>query len=265
MPPSATSTPPPPPDIHVGSEPRSGTRYQLLAQALLGDVRAGRYAVGELLPSEELLRERFGVSRHTVRQALRELRTRGVITSRAGIGTTVKGTGDGPRILHTSSSLDDPLNFSRTTRLRLLRGAEVVAHGATAALLRCRDGQAWHLTELLRVDSDGSALAYLEVYLRPEMGSVVNSIDGSDRPVFALLEARYGVRVAEIQQEIASVRLKPAVRKLLHEPQQHGLRIVRHYMDATDQLLELSIGIYRSTSFSFRNTLRFDASRDPLA
>ena len=48
----------------------SGKRYQRLAESLLAEIRAGRLAVGDRLPGELQLVEDFGVSRHTVREAL---------------------------------------------------------------------------------------------------------------------------------------------------------------------------------------------------
>jgi DNA-binding transcriptional MocR family regulator len=64
------------------------TRHARVSQALLEDISAGRYEVGARLPSEAELEKRFGVSRHTVREAMRRLRDLGVVSARAGIGTT---------------------------------------------------------------------------------------------------------------------------------------------------------------------------------
>ena len=46
-------------------------RYKQLAETLIADVRAGKIKVGATLPGELELVDRFGVSRHTVREALR--------------------------------------------------------------------------------------------------------------------------------------------------------------------------------------------------
>ncbi|MBU2409601.1 MAG: GntR family transcriptional regulator, partial [Gammaproteobacteria bacterium] len=48
--------------------------YASLAQALTRDIAQKRYPVGGLLPTEDAIASRYGVSRHTVRQALRELK-----------------------------------------------------------------------------------------------------------------------------------------------------------------------------------------------
>ena len=66
------------------------TRYALLAESLLGKINSGDYPVGKLLPSESELCQQFGVSRTTVREALRHLNDMGLLSRRAGVGTLIR-------------------------------------------------------------------------------------------------------------------------------------------------------------------------------
>ena len=52
-------------------------------------IRSGTYCAGDQLPSEKELMERMGVSRVTVRQALRLLADAGIIETRKGKGSIV--------------------------------------------------------------------------------------------------------------------------------------------------------------------------------
>lgn len=63
----------------------------VLVDRILGFVTAGRLGPGDRLPSERALAERFGVSRPTVREALRALSVLGVIDIRHGGGAFVTG------------------------------------------------------------------------------------------------------------------------------------------------------------------------------
>jgi len=56
---------------------------------LLEQIVSGRYAVGDRLPGENDLAERFEVSRPVVREALNRLQADGLVTSRQGSGTFV--------------------------------------------------------------------------------------------------------------------------------------------------------------------------------
>lgn len=64
-------------------------KHHRISRILAEEIRAGVHADGSKLPGEHTLRERFGVSRTTVRQALNELGEQGLIATHAGIGSFV--------------------------------------------------------------------------------------------------------------------------------------------------------------------------------
>jgi len=81
------------------SDPRSGPvereeaqapRWQRIADELRADILEGRVAPGERLPNEQSLADRFGVNRHTLRQAVQALAREGHVQVRQGSGTFVR-------------------------------------------------------------------------------------------------------------------------------------------------------------------------------
>jgi GntR family transcriptional regulator len=70
--------------------------YVQLRDALLREVREGGLKTGDRFPSEAAIRDRYGVSRATVRQALADLETSGVIRKVQGLGSFVTD----PKIRH---------------------------------------------------------------------------------------------------------------------------------------------------------------------
>ena len=58
-------------------------------RALARDIFAGRYPSGTLLPRENDLGVEYGVSRTVIREALKVLAAKGLVTSRPRVGTTV--------------------------------------------------------------------------------------------------------------------------------------------------------------------------------
>lgn len=66
------------------SAPDSGTVSNILARNLMDAIARGDFAVGSSLPSERELMSRYRVSRATVREALRALRTQDLIQVRRG-------------------------------------------------------------------------------------------------------------------------------------------------------------------------------------
>jgi GntR family transcriptional regulator, transcriptional repressor for pyruvate dehydrogenase complex len=73
---------------HVASARRAGLADRL-AERLLDEIVAGVYPAGTRLPPEPVLAERAGVSRLTLREAIKDLRQRGVLRVQQGRGTFV--------------------------------------------------------------------------------------------------------------------------------------------------------------------------------
>ena len=102
-------------------------RYVVVARALAADLRAGSPGDAAHLPSERELCARFGVSRVTVRRALRELEAEGLIAAAAGRGWFV-------RIQRFEEPENELLSFTAIAGTRGL--------GATARVLAARTREA---------------------------------------------------------------------------------------------------------------------------
>ncbi|MFM1988685.1 MAG: GntR family transcriptional regulator, phosphonate transport system regulatory protein [Pseudomonadota bacterium] len=70
--------------------PARSHRWSRIAAALREDIDAGRFAPGERLPNETALAARFGVHRHTLRQAVQRLALEGRVRVEQGRGTFVR-------------------------------------------------------------------------------------------------------------------------------------------------------------------------------
>jgi GntR family transcriptional regulator len=67
--------------------------------------------VGSLLPTELELSERYGVSRHTIRIALRELQDLGLVSRRKKVGTRVEAIAPTSNYLQSITSIEDLVQF----------------------------------------------------------------------------------------------------------------------------------------------------------
>lgn len=70
-------------------KPRCTPIWRAIATQLHGDIVEGRYGLGDKLPTEAALADRFGVNRHTVRQGLAHLVDQGLVRTRRGAGAFV--------------------------------------------------------------------------------------------------------------------------------------------------------------------------------
>ncbi|HYF57451.1 MAG TPA: GntR family transcriptional regulator [Burkholderiaceae bacterium] len=229
----------------------SGPRYAALARVLAGEIGSGRFPVGALMPTEAQLQARFDVSRHTVREALRELKARGLIVARAGVGTTVRASAPPSRFVQGVGTLQDLVHFFESTRMRTLARRVVIADAAMAEKLSMKVGQEWHEAELLRYGPDGERpVAATSIFVRPEHADVLLEVDTSRVPVFSLVERRHAVRLVEVRQRIAAVHLgRPAARRLRARAGAPALEIVRSYLDDRERTTMVAVGLYPSDRF----------------
>lgn len=68
------------------------TKYKLVVNYVIDGIRAGRFHRGDLLPSVNEFIERFNVSRVTVFAGINELRTKGIVESKQGVGNFISST-----------------------------------------------------------------------------------------------------------------------------------------------------------------------------
>ncbi len=74
-------------------------KYKILAETLRSDIICGVYQNGDALSSENELAEKYGLSRHTVRQAIGLLETESLIKRVRGSGTYVTRENQNPRTM----------------------------------------------------------------------------------------------------------------------------------------------------------------------
>lgn len=232
--------------------------YASLAQSLMRDIAQSRYPVGSLLPTEDAIASRYGVSRHTVRQALRELKDGGVISSHPGIGTRVRAPSESPRVFGGINSIGELLQFAESTEMRVLARREITADAGFAAEFHCKPGQVWlQLTLLRKLADQKKALGHVQAYIRPEYADAVGREKSYTRPLYALIEEHYGVRIVDVLQEITAVNLDADTARALKAAEgQAAMRITRHFLDRNGATVEISVGHYPSGLYTQRTRFR---------
>lgn len=67
----------------------AAAKYQEVAGALREGIQAREWDIGDQLPTEQALIDSYGASRSTIRQAIHELRSEGLVTVQHGVGVFV--------------------------------------------------------------------------------------------------------------------------------------------------------------------------------
>lgn len=232
------------------SKPRHGDIARHLTEA----ITSGHFPVGSFLPNEHELVEHYKTSRHTVRAALSRLQELGLVSRRKNVGTRVESAKARDGFRPSLASVDDLVQFGADT-VRHVQSIEAVdVDCAVATDLRCREGTAWLRISSLRLEGGAGTVpvGWTDVYVDPAYAEIAALVKESPTSLIStLIEARYGRRIAEIQQDVRATNVQDAgmALALAIKPGAAALKIVRRYLDEQGVTFEVSVSLHPAERF----------------
>jgi len=234
--------------------------YRTLAAQIRNAIRNGEYADGQQLPTEEQLAASYAVSRQTVRRAMQDLVSEGIIYRVAGRGTYPVAEKD--RYVSHFSSVEDLMSLSLDTECQIVSPLQRKVDLEAASRLRLPSDEV-SAVSFVRLHAD-IPFCYTSVYLPPPIGHLLAGADELASPgrrsrvtVIGLLDARMTGSITAAEQSIsASAAPASATRHLAREPGEPVLRIDRLYFDGGDSPVELAISYFDPERYSYRVKLR---------
>ncbi len=140
-------------------------RYREISQIILSDIEKGIWQVGDQLPSEQALSEKFSVSRFTIRSALDDLQNRGMISRRRRLGTIVTSSKPIELMIQEVRSVDELFQYPENTQREILQSVNLVPDVTLANFLQCDVGSRWTKIETIRRTHKKIAVCLTEIYV----------------------------------------------------------------------------------------------------
>ena len=235
--------------------------YHQLKQLLIAQIEAGRWAQGDCMPGDQNLQRFFGVSRTTVRQAMRELELAGLITRHRGRGTFVAP----PKLSHGP---DAPHRLSHTLRARgisagwvLLEMASLPASRSVAGALGLDEGSFVLRTSRLRLAGEqpiGHLVAHANT--SPELVAREDLLRGDSFHYLAPTGLLPGARAERVLEAVVSDADEGALLGI--ETGAPLLRVRRVLFGADGAPLEHFVGSYRGDRFQYLTSGNLPSSHD---
>lgn len=229
-------------------------RYIELADLLRSDIMQGKFAQPDIFPTESELCGTHGVSRFTVREALRRLQTEGLIARRRGSGTVIQPAAARAGALHQPlSNVAEILQYARDTRIRFERVGEMRISRRRCEQIGIDPGGIWTMFTGVRTrDGDDLPIAFTEAYLHPDLAEVAARVDISRPTLFQQVEQLSGIGVARVTQDIQAVAAPADVAQQLGVPRRSPcLRIMRCYLDSRGRIFEISVNHHPGDRFAY--------------
>ena len=224
-------------------------RYELLADHLLGQITSGKLPIGARLPSEFELCDKHGMSRGTVRQALRCLEDVGMI-SRSRAGTTVTATQPLDDYHPSAGTPKEVMDLARSTKLWRPSRTEVVLDKRLAKRLGVASGSHWYVLAgpLVAKRDPSKILCWSEHYHR--------DLGGQGR----FRRGDYNLRAvasATLEQVVTAEPMPEDLAATLGaEPASAALVVRRTHRDADGVVIKVSLHTHRGDSHKITTTFQ---------
>ena len=243
----------------VGDADETAPRYARLVRVLRERIAEGVYRVGDQLPTEAELRDEFGLSRHTVREALRRLTEQGFIERRQGSGSRVLSANPAAQYSHSMRSLQDLFQYAVDTDYEIDGIAPAPLTAEEAALLELPEGSVWlRVRGVRRERPGGGVICHTTVHVNPRFAwleAEMRTLKGG--PLYALIERRSGTPVAETVQTIRARPMPDDISTALSLPPGfQALHVMRRYYDAEGDLMLASVSHHPADRFSHTMRIR---------
>ncbi|WP_454727219.1 MULTISPECIES: GntR family transcriptional regulator [Cupriavidus] len=202
-------------NVNPGSQLKAqGTLlHRQLYLTLKQQILAGVYREGDRLPTQEALSAEFGVSRITVRRALADLQTEGLLQNEQGVGSFVLAL-ERPRPAAVSLTYLEGLEQAVSeTDVTVLKVELTRPPLDAAAMLRLEDGaEALHVVRIR--SRKGTPLMLLDAWMPAAFKPRVSAAALKKRPLYHLLIGN-DIKLGEVIQEITAEMADPTVAKHL--------------------------------------------------
>lgn len=185
---------------------------------LLSDLRT-RLASGEFaddFPGELALVDEYAVSRHTVREALRHLRTEGRVTAARGRKPRL-GPVEVEQQLGALSSLFTAVERAGLQQRSIVRALDVRRDGVIATRLLLEESVPLVYLERVRL-AGGEPLALDRVWLPADIATPLLTVDFTHTALYDELLTHCGLRLTGGREQVRAVLPLRGERALLHVP-----------------------------------------------
>ncbi|QRP49462.1 GntR family transcriptional regulator [Amycolatopsis sp. FDAARGOS 1241] len=181
-----------------GSEPL----WRQLQRELLTRLDAGEFT--DQFPGELALADEYGVSRHTVRQALRQLRADGVVVAERGRQPRVAPPAEIAQPLGALYSLFTSVEAAGLAQHSIVRTFDVRADALVAERLSLEASTPLVYLERLRLAGD-EPLALDRVWLPADVAKPLLQADFTHTSLYNELARRTGIRLDQGREEVHAV------------------------------------------------------------
>jgi GntR family transcriptional regulator len=182
----------------------NGPLYRQLADMLREPIADGTYPIGSELPKEAVIADHFGVSLITVRQALRDLESDGLIRKRSAKPAVVTARNPAVNLSWNFNNFADMAAFTKDAQLTVQSYRREKSPLLERHFGLSKGKAGYCLRSILSVGEQKKA--HITTYFPPDVGARLQRSDFSDVLIFRSVQRHLGLRLV-----VAHVTLRAEV------------------------------------------------------
>lgn len=234
------------------------SRHANLAAELSADIARGTYPLGARFPSEKELQERFGVGRHTIREALKILTEQGLVGRRRKTGTVVLSIRPVSHYVHSLRDIRSLLDFAQSTAVDIQHEGFVwITNHRPREFYDSPDKRWLRIAGVRSTRRDGAPLCWSEVMVPERFVPDRQRIRKGDLAIYETVMQQHGLKLEYVEQKVTATTLPAQVAKLLvAEAGGAALLVERRYVAHTGATFEVSHNLYPADRYSIYSVIR---------
>ena len=233
--------------------------YQQIKSLVLQSLQAGEWKPGAPIPSEFELAARYKVSQGTVRKAIDELAKEHLLVRRQGKGTFVATHAEQQvQFRFLKLKPDNPQSDAQGPAERhIIACKRLRAPTPVAQVLGLRTGEAvFQVRRVLSFDQVPTIFEDIWLPGAAFKGLTAERLSADTRPMYAMFESDFGIRMVRAQERLRAVLPSPEVCEWLQvDSDTPLLKVERMSFTYHDTPMEWRIGVYRTDTRHYLNEL----------
>jgi GntR family transcriptional regulator len=234
--------------------------YFQLSSYVEEKIKAKELVPGCLLPSEQEICKKLGISRTVVRQAMADLERKGLVTKQSGKRSAIAyPTYNGSLRQNLRGFYEDAVSKGQKPTTRVLDLRVEPAKREVAEALQLEDGVPVIMVNRLRF-LDGEPEVLVVTYIAESKCPSLVREDLTNQSLYELLARKYGLVIAQGHRTVEAIALDPADAKLLNlRPKSPALLLKSVGLLENGEPLEYFVAKHRGDRSKFHINLVRDA------
>jgi len=231
--------------------------YYQLKERIKKEIQEGRLSSGDSIPSEREFVDGCGISRPTVRQAITELVSEGILHREKGRGTFVAKPKIDQWFLESLTSFSKEMELKGVKHhTKTLRQEMIEPDTTLTSIFGMECGKVLCLERLRYVEEQPvvAVTSYIPVDLAPGL----ESENFEKASLYDLIENKYGLKISHARRVLESINVSEEDKSLLEVEPDAAIHLIRTTAFLEGSVpFEYSVARYRGDKNSFTVTLKY--------